>query len=84
MPNPEQRRVLAASLPPNNAMRWTAVRKAQVVAAVAGGVLTLEEARQRYALSLEEFLSWQQSLARGDTRGVRHNRQIASSIGVAS
>jgi len=34
-------------------------RKAEVVAAVRGGLLSLEEACSRYTLTVDEFLSWQ-------------------------
>jgi Protein of unknown function (DUF1153) len=65
-PRPDERLLIATSLPPHNAMRWTAVRKTRVVTAVLCGVLTLDEARTRYALSLEEFMSWQRLVVRGD------------------
>src|SRR5215468_5840731 len=38
--------------------RWVIRRKAEVVAAVRDGLLTLEEACSRYMLTVEEFLSW--------------------------
>ena len=37
-----------ADLPPANTQRWVIRRKAEVVAAVRGGLLTREEARERY------------------------------------
>lgn len=61
-------------LPPSDTKRWVVRRKAQVVAAVRGGLLTLEEARQRYALSVEEFLSWQQAVERYGLPGLRVTR----------
>lgn len=61
-------------LPPADTKRWVVRRKAQVVAAVRGGLLTLEEARQRYALSIEEFLSWQQAVERYGLPGLRVTR----------
>lgn len=60
-----------ADLPPANTGRWVARRKAQVVAAVAGGLITLDEACRRYALSAEEFLSWQKGLADEGLAGLR-------------
>ncbi len=48
-----------ADLPPSSTRRWVIRRKAEVVAAVRGGLLSLEEACQRYTLTTEEFLSWQ-------------------------
>jgi len=49
----------AEDLPPPDIKRWTVRRKAEVVAAVRGGLLSLEEACSRYALNQQEFLSWQ-------------------------
>jgi hypothetical protein len=47
-----------ADLPAPGTKRWVIRRKAEVVAAVRGGLLSLEEACERYTLTLEEFLSW--------------------------
>jgi hypothetical protein len=63
--------VTLASLPPANTERWVARRKAQVVAAVQAGVLTLDEALARYKLSVEEFTSWQRGLFRHGLRGLQ-------------
>ena len=46
-------------LPPSWAVKWTARRKAAVIHAVHTGLLSLDEARARYALSSEEFRSWE-------------------------
>ncbi|MDH3640325.1 MAG: DUF1153 domain-containing protein [Gammaproteobacteria bacterium] len=51
-----------ASLPATNTKWWVASRKAEVVAAVAGGLLSLEEACSRYRLTVDEFLNWQRSV----------------------
>jgi len=45
------------SLPPPETTRWVVSRKAEVVAAVNGGLLTVEEVCDRYQLTLEEFAS---------------------------
>jgi len=58
-------------LPSANTRRWVTSRKAQVVAAVRGGLLSLEEACDRYRLSLDEFLDWQRSLDRGGLAALR-------------
>ena len=47
--------------PPSNTQRWGSFRKAQIVAAVRGGLHSLEEACSRYALTIDELLSWQSS-----------------------
>ena len=49
----------AADLPTHDTKRCTLRRKAEVVAAVRGGLLSLEDACRRYALDQQEFLSWQ-------------------------
>jgi hypothetical protein len=63
-----------ADLPPTNTRRWVIRRKAEVVAAVRGGLITLEEACDRYKLSLEEFLAWQQAIERHGLAGLRTTR----------
>ena len=48
--------------------------KAEVVAAVRGGLLSLEEACERYVLTVEEYLSWQRSIDRHGLAGLRTTR----------
>lgn len=60
-----------ADLPTPNTTRWVIRRKGQVVAAVRGGLLSLEEVCNRYRLTIEEFLSWQQSIDRHGLPGLR-------------
>ena len=62
------------SLPAPQTTRWVVRRKAEVVAAVRGGLLSLEEACQRYTLTVEEFLSWQQSIDAHGLAGLRTTR----------
>ncbi len=50
-------------LPSASTIRWTIWRKAKVVAAVHNGLLGLDEARERYRMSAEEFLNWEQLIA---------------------
>lgn len=57
-------------LPPPGTRRWVPRRKACVVAAVTGGLLTLGEACERYALSVEEFLEWQRAVERHGLDGL--------------
>ena len=63
-----------ADLPPPNTKRWVIRRKAEVVAAVRGGLLSLEEAYQRYTLTVEEFLSWQRAIDKHGLAGLRATR----------
>ncbi len=61
-------------LPPPSLSRWVIRRKAEVVAAVNGGLLTIEEACARYDLTLEEFASWQRAIDRAGMLGLRVTR----------
>jgi len=61
-------------LPAPDTNRWVARRKAEVVAAVNGGMLTIEEACERYQLTLEEFASWQRAVERSGLPGLRVTR----------
>jgi hypothetical protein len=63
-----------ADLPPANTQRWVIRRKAEVVVAVRGGLLTLEEACERYRLTADEFLSWQKAIDRWGMPGLRTTR----------
>ncbi|RMF35232.1 MAG: DUF1153 domain-containing protein [Alphaproteobacteria bacterium] len=60
-----------ADLPAPDTKRWVARRKAMVVAAVNGGLISAEEACERYALSMEELDSWRQAVAKHGTRALR-------------
>jgi hypothetical protein len=62
------------SLPPPDTKRWVIRRKAEVVAAVRAGVISLEEACRRYTLSIEEFLSWQRLVDSHGLPGLRVTR----------
>ena len=76
------RRVLApdgtvltlTNLPSPDAQRWVASRKAIVVAAVRGGLLSMSDACARYRLTTEEFLSWQTQVDRNGLKGLRATR----------
>jgi len=61
-------------LPPANTERWVIRRKAEVVAAVRGGLLSLDDACDRYRLTNEEFLTWQKSIDRHGLAGLRTTR----------
>jgi hypothetical protein len=71
---PDGNPLSAADLPPPTTTRWVIRRKAQVVAAVLGGLLTLDEACSRYSLTVEEFLSWRSSLDKHGIAGLRATR----------
>lgn len=61
-------------LPPPNTKRWVVRRKAEVVAGVRTGLISLEDACKRYKLSVEEFLSWQRLIDSHGMRGLRTTR----------
>jgi transposase len=62
------------SLPAKSTTRWVVRRKAEVVAAVNGGLLTIDEACERYGLTVEEFASWQRAVDRSGMAGLRVTR----------
>jgi Protein of unknown function (DUF1153) len=59
---PDGKPITLAQLPPRGLKRWRARDKALVVAAVRHGMMTFDEACERYRLSAEEYLSWLRSL----------------------
>jgi hypothetical protein len=63
-----------ADLPLPDTKRWVIRRKAEVVAAVRGGLLSLEEACSCYALNPDEVLSWQHCIDRFGIAGLRTTR----------
>lgn len=63
-----------ADLPPPGTKRWVIRRKAEVVAAVRGGLLSLDDACRRYTLTVEEFLAWQRAIDRHGLAGLRATR----------
>jgi hypothetical protein len=64
-----------ALLPPPNTTRWTARRKADIVAAVHSGLISLNVARRRYNLTSEEFASWQRLFEKHGVPGLRQTRR---------
>jgi len=62
------------SLPPAGTTRWVVRRKAEVVAAVNGGLLSINDVCERYNLTLEEFASWQRAVYRSGMPGLRVTR----------
>lgn len=60
-----------ANLPPTNLRRWVARRKAEVIAAVKGGLLTMAEACARYDISSDEFLEWERHYESEGLEGLR-------------
>lgn len=71
---PDGSPLTVADLPPKNTKRWVIRRKAEVVAAVRGGLLSIEEACDRYRLTVDELLSWQRSIEKHGLPGLRATR----------
>ncbi|HXH53150.1 MAG TPA: DUF1153 domain-containing protein [Sphingomicrobium sp.] len=63
-----------ADLPCSSNARWTPRRKAEVVAAVNGGLITFDEACERYQLDVSELAGWQGAHDRSGIRGLRVTR----------
>ncbi|WP_297803192.1 DUF1153 domain-containing protein [uncultured Brevundimonas sp.] len=61
-------------LPPANTSRWVIRRKAEVVAAVRGGLISVDEALTRYGLTAEEFAAWQKAIDKWGMQGLRTTR----------
>lgn len=55
---PDGRMMTRADLPPAETRRWVASRKASVVRAVQFGLLSQDQAIDRYGLSAEELQEW--------------------------
>jgi hypothetical protein len=60
-----------SNLPPANIKRWVARRKAEVIAAVHGGLLTMPQACRRYGISTEEFMEWERHYDAEGLEGLR-------------
>jgi hypothetical protein len=68
---PGGRVLTVQDLPPVHGARWVTSRKADLVAAVRGGLISLEAACTRYRLSVEEFQAWQRMIDRSGMSGLR-------------
>jgi hypothetical protein len=71
---PDGSPLTVADLPPNDTRRWVIRRKAEVVAALRGGLLSIEEACKRYTLTVDEILSWQAAIDKHGLAGLRTTR----------
>jgi hypothetical protein len=67
---PDGERMTRADLPDADTSRWVPRRKARIVAAVEGGLISREAALKRYRLTPEEFDSWKSALSRFGMRGL--------------
>jgi transposase-like protein len=65
-------------LPPGDVGRWVASRKAQVVAAILTGAITVEDACTRYSLGEDELQQWIaafRDVGEDGLRSRRHRRE---------
>ena len=62
------------NLPPADTERWVIRRKAEVVAAVRNGLIGQDDACERYRMSAEEFLNWEQLMVADGLRGLQVTR----------
>src|SRR3979411_545560 len=59
---------------PSPDQRWTVRRKAALIEAVRGGWLAIDDACQRYNLSVDEFVAWERDMDRNGIPGLRSTR----------
>jgi len=71
---PDGERMTVEDLPAADTRRWVPRRKARVVAAVDGGLISREDASRLYCISDEEFESWRAALRGSGLRGLRVTR----------
>ncbi|WP_400767505.1 DUF1153 domain-containing protein [Methylosinus sporium] len=66
-------RIAYACLPPPTT-RWVVRRKAEVVAAVRSGVVSLDDVCRRYSLTRDEFEAWESCIDRHGVDSLRTTR----------
>lgn len=71
---PDGYKLTLADLPSPDTTRWVSRRKAEIVAAVRGGLLSLAEACDRYEMTVEEFVAWQEAMDANGIAGLRATR----------
>ncbi|HWX30641.1 MAG TPA: DUF1153 domain-containing protein [Steroidobacteraceae bacterium] len=70
-----QMKTIPVNLPPPDTTRWVARRKAMIVNAVHSGATSVEEVCRYYALSVEEFVTWQRAIETHGIPGLRVTRR---------
>ena len=60
-----------SDLPAVGSQRWITRHKANVVSAVRGGLISLEDVFLRYGVTTEEFLVWSSAFDRFGIKGLR-------------
>jgi len=64
-----------ADLPPNGTTRWVPRRKAEIIVAVYGGLISLDDAYARYRISREEFHAWVHAYEQNGLSGLNARRK---------
>ncbi len=72
---PDGAPITAADLPTPNTTRWVVGKKALLISAVRGGLISIDDAAQRYTLSLSELLVWNELFAEHGLSGLRVTRE---------
>ncbi|MEM6664281.1 MAG: DUF1153 domain-containing protein [Pseudomonadota bacterium] len=67
---PDGEKMTMTDLPAPDTRRWVPRRKARVVAAVEGGLITEQQALERYSISEEEYACWKAAMSRFGMRGL--------------
>lgn len=67
---PDGEKMTITDLPVPETRRWVPRRKARVVAAVEGGLISEEEAFERYRITAEEYDTWKAAMSRFGMRGL--------------
>ena len=72
---PDGSRLTEAKLPPRaNGLRWVPNRKAAVICAVRGGLISLEDVRTRWGVTVEEYRTWEKQFDAHGRDGLRVTR----------
>lgn len=72
--NPDDPLHYVPELPPSAVGRWTVRRKAEIVRAVRGGWVPIDEVCRLYSISADEFVAWERDLDRYGIPGLRTTR----------
>ena len=74
IPGPDGRPLAVWDLPSSHNQRWTPLRKAKIIVAIRGGLISADEMCQRYKVTLEELEIWQRGFDRSGINGLRVTR----------
>ena len=81
---PDGAPLMLCDLPPAHTTRWVARRKAEVVCAVRGGLIGVEEVCRRYVMTIEEYLGWERAFDRFGVPGLHSVARPAETARAAS